>query len=43
MLNQFSTIYIFVLATVFLKEPLTRRRIAALALAFSGAMVVILG
>ncbi|MEN8149570.1 MAG: DMT family transporter [Planctomycetota bacterium] len=43
MLNQFSTIYIFVLATVVLKEPMTRRRVAAFGLAIAGAMIVILG
>ena len=43
MLNQFSTIYIFILATVVLKEPLTRRRAATIALAFAGAIVVMLG
>jgi drug/metabolite transporter (DMT)-like permease len=40
-LNQFSTIYIFVLATVVLKEPLTVRRSGALLLALSGALIVI--
>jgi len=42
-LNQVSTIYIFILATVILKEPLTARRTAAIALALIGALVVILG
>jgi drug/metabolite transporter (DMT)-like permease len=42
-LNQLSTIFIFVLAAVVLKEPLTRRRMAAVALAFAGAILVITG
>jgi drug/metabolite transporter (DMT)-like permease len=42
-LNQFSTIYIFILATVVLKEPLTKRRAAAIALALGGAIVVTVG
>jgi drug/metabolite transporter (DMT)-like permease len=42
LLNQFSTIYIFILAIAVLKEPLTRRRLAALVLAFGGAILVVL-
>lgn len=42
LLNQFSTIYIFILAVAILKEPLTRRRLLALALAFGGAILVVL-
>jgi drug/metabolite transporter (DMT)-like permease len=41
-LNQLSTIFIFVLATLFLKEPLTRRRVLAIALAFAGGLLVTL-
>jgi len=40
-LNQLSTIFIFVLAAVVLKEPLTLRRLAAVALAFLGALLVV--
>lgn len=42
LLNQLSTIFIFILATVFLKEALTLRRIAAICIAFAGAVIVIL-
>jgi drug/metabolite transporter (DMT)-like permease len=42
LLNQLSTIFIFILATVFLKEALTLRRIAAIVLAFAGAILVVL-
>jgi len=42
-LNQFSTIYIFILATVVLRERLTARRAAAIGLALGGAIVVLLG
>jgi len=41
LLNQLSTIFIFIMATVVLKEPLTKRRVAAILLAFAGAMVVV--
>jgi len=41
-LNQLSTIFIFVLAAVFLKEPLTPRRTVALVMAVSGAVLVTL-
>ncbi len=38
-LNQLSTIFIFILATVFLKERATTWRILAVALAFAGAFL----
>ncbi len=41
LLNQLSTIFIFALATVFLKESLTRRRLLSIVLAFAGAVLVI--
>ena len=41
-LNQTSTVFIFLFAAVFLKEALTRRRAAALTLAFGGAALVVL-
>lgn len=40
-LNQTSMIFALVFATVFLKEPLTRRKLAAVGLAFSGAFLVV--
>ncbi len=43
LLNQLSTIFIFILAVFFLKEPLTRRRTVAIALAFAGAALVLWG
>jgi drug/metabolite transporter (DMT)-like permease len=42
MLNQLSTIFIFILAVIWLKEPVTRKRIAAIIVAFAGAMLVFL-
>jgi drug/metabolite transporter (DMT)-like permease len=39
-LNQLSTIFIFILAALFLKEPVTGRRISATILAFTGAAIV---
>lgn len=42
-LNQLSTIYILVLAAIFLGEPLTGRRVLAVAFAMAGAGVVLLG
>lgn len=42
LLNQLSTIFIFLLATVFLKEPLTWRRVLAVLLAAAGATFVVL-
>jgi len=41
-LNQLSTIFIFILALVILKEPLTWRRVLAIILAFAGALLVVL-
>jgi drug/metabolite transporter (DMT)-like permease len=41
-LNQLSTIFIFVLATIFLKEALTGRRLLAIGLAFVGGLLVAL-
>ncbi len=41
LLNQLSTIFIFVLATVFLREPLSRRRVMAVSLAMVGAALVV--
>lgn len=38
--NQLSTVFIIVLARVFLKEKLTRRRLAGVVLAAAGAIVV---
>ncbi len=42
-LNQTSSIHIIILATIFLKEPLTRRKIAALVLALIGIAMVTAG
>lgn len=42
MLNQLSTIFIFILAIIWLKEPVTWKRITAIVLAFSGTMMVFL-
>lgn len=39
-LNQTSTICVLLLATVFLKEPLTRRKIAAAAVATAGILLI---
>jgi len=41
-LNQLSTIFIVILAYLFLKEPLSKRKIAAVLLAITGALLVIL-
>ena len=41
-LNQLSTVFIFILAAVVLREPVTTRRVLALALALAGALLVIL-
>ncbi len=43
LLNQSSTIFTVIFAWIFLKEPLTRRRIVALTLALYGAAIVISG
>ena len=42
-LNQTSTIFILLLATVFLHEPLTKRKLVAVLLAFGGIVLVTLG
>jgi drug/metabolite transporter (DMT)-like permease len=42
-LNQLSTIWIFVLAVPFLGEELTVRRVVALAVSFGGALLVLTG
>jgi drug/metabolite transporter (DMT)-like permease len=42
-LNQTSSIHIIIMATIFLKEPLTKRKIAAAALAVAGIVMVIAG
>lgn len=39
-LNKLSTFFIFILAAIFLKEPVTPRRVAAVVLAFLGALLV---
>lgn len=41
-LNQMSTIFIMILAAIFLKERLTPRRVVAILMAFSGAVIVAL-
>jgi drug/metabolite transporter (DMT)-like permease len=41
LLNQLSTIFIFVLATLILREPLNARRVVAIALALAGALLVL--
>ena len=42
MLNQLSTIFIFILAILFLKERISWKRILAIVLAFIGAILVML-
>jgi drug/metabolite transporter (DMT)-like permease len=42
-LNQTSSIHIIILATIFLGEPLTKRKIAALVLALVGILMVTIG
>lgn len=42
-LNQTSTVFILVFATLFLEEPFTRRKAAAVLLATAGILVVTLG
>lgn len=42
-LNQTSNVFVVILASVFLREPLTPRRIGAISLAFIGALLVSLG
>jgi drug/metabolite transporter (DMT)-like permease len=41
LLNQTSTVFIVVFAWLFLKEPLTRLKLAALAMAFVGTVVIL--
>ncbi len=41
-LNQMSTIFIFVLAAIFLKEKITRNRFAAICLAVTGACLTVI-
>jgi len=41
-LNQSSTIYVLVLAAIFLKEPFTRRKLAASVIAIAGIVLVTL-
>ena len=40
-LNQLSTIFVFLLSFLVLKEPLTRRRVSAVVIAFTGTLIVI--
>jgi drug/metabolite transporter (DMT)-like permease len=40
-LNQSSTIFVMILATIFLKEPLTGRKAVAIAMGFAGALLVV--
>jgi len=42
-LNQMSTIFIFILAAIFLNERITRNRLIAITLALTGAGLTILG
>lgn len=42
-LNQISNIFVFILAAMILKEPITFRRILAVIIAFGGALLVFLG
>lgn len=42
-LNQLSNIFIFLFATLFLKEPITLRKLIAILIAFTGALLVFLG
>ncbi|HEX7503115.1 MAG TPA: DMT family transporter, partial [Acidobacteriota bacterium] len=42
-LNQTNTVFVVVLACVFLKETFTRRRLLATALAVAGSLLVLLG
>jgi len=39
-LNQLNTVFIFILGAIFLKEKITAVKLAAVALAFAGAMIV---
>ena len=42
-LNQTATIFILIFARLFLKEPLTERRVIAIIIAMMGAFLVIIG
>jgi drug/metabolite transporter (DMT)-like permease len=42
-LNQTSTIHIIIMATIFLGEPLTRRKVAAVVLTLVGIAMVLAG
>jgi drug/metabolite transporter (DMT)-like permease len=42
-LNQTSNIFIFIFAALFLKEPITKRRLAGIALGVTGAFIVTFG
>lgn len=42
-LNQTNTVFVVILASVFLKEPFTRRRLLAMILAVAGSLLVLLG
>ena len=42
-LNQTATIYVLFFATIFLREPFTRRKLLAAALALGGILLVITG
>jgi drug/metabolite transporter (DMT)-like permease len=41
-LNQLSTIFVLILATLFLKEALTWRKVVAIAMGFAGGIIVVL-
>jgi len=42
-LNQTSNIFIFILAAIFLKEPITKRRVVGIILGVAGAFIVTFG
>jgi drug/metabolite transporter (DMT)-like permease len=42
-LNQTNTVFVVIMATVFLKEAFTRRRMLAIILAMTGSLLVLLG
>lgn len=42
-LNQTNTVFVVILAAVFLKDPFTRRRLLATVLAIAGSLLVLLG
>ena len=42
-LNQLSLIFIIIFSAIFLKEPITRRKLAAIAIALAGGSLVALG